>query len=252
MAGVAALPLASALAAPTAARASCAAALVVDGVVLYGTSLEAVPGVLPPRGARHPAIAPACNDSNGDDDKDRRTTVTSLAGMPPRVAVAEVGDDTSVYVAQGSLLALAGHPLHATFYGERRRPSRRRGRACRNDATLRGTVRQPTGGSQIVLSIRGRERIVRVDARSRITNRPVHQPVLAGQRLELRTSLCGSRRVADRITFTGATVLPAGYARRADGGGDMPIVHVIAAALLLVGIAVVLKITPENGAAPLR
>jgi hypothetical protein len=245
-ASAAAIALVASVSTPPAARASCAAAVVVDGVVLFGVSLETSPGRLPARGAPHAAIEPACNDTGDSDEEDRRITVRSLASMPPDVAVAEVDDDTLLYLAEGSLTALADHPLHATFYGDASRPSFRGARACRPSETVRGTVTFAGDGTRIALATREGDRTVRVDASSRVANRPAYQPVLPGQRLRLRTSVCGSRRVADRIAFTGATIHPKGYDRGSDDGGDMPLVHVIAAATLLVGIAVIVKITPPD------
>jgi hypothetical protein len=232
------LVLASSLAAPPAAGMSCAAAVVVDRVVLFGASLAHSPGggVLPARGSRLSAIVPAC----GDDDEDRRTTVRSLAGVPARVAVAGVGNDSDVYLARGSVVALRRHPLHDTFYGDASKPSVRGVRSCRPGGTLHGTVTYP-GGTHIVLSTRASERIVRVDASSRITNRPSYQPVLPRQRLRLSTSRCGSRRVAERITFMGATVQPERYDGRSNDDGGVPWVLVVAAGIAAIGVALIIR-----------
>jgi hypothetical protein len=84
---------------------------------------------------------------------------------------------------------------------------------------------------------------VRVDADSRMTNRPAYQPVLAGQQLRLRMIKCGRHHVADRIRFTGATIEP----QRSEIGQESdasPLPVLIAAATAaLIGILLIFKIT---------
>jgi hypothetical protein len=220
------------LAASAEARTSCASVLLVDGVVLWGISIEGDP--LPARGARSSALQPAC----GEDDVDRRVAVTALAGIPARFAVAPVEDDGSVYLVEGSVVELAQHPLHTTFFGDRGRPSLRRGGACRPGGTVRGTVTEPEQSTRIPLT---GGRIVRVDARTRIANRPAYQPILRGQRLRVRTSRCGSRSVADRIAFVGATVQPERIARDAADGGGVPVSALVIGAIVLVGVPLFVK-----------
>jgi hypothetical protein len=219
------------LAASAEARTSCAGVLVVDGVVLWGISIEGDP--LPARGgARSAALQPAC----GEDDVDRRVAVTALAGIPARFAVVPVEDDGSVYLVEGSLVELAEHPLHETFYGDRGRPSLRRGGACRAGGTVRGTVTEPELSTRIALT---GDRIVRVDARTRIANRPAYQPILRGQRLRVRTSQCGSRRVADRIAFVGATVQPERIALTSGDGDGVPVGFLVIGAIVLISVPLI-------------
>ena len=52
---------------------------------------------------------------------------------------------------------------------------------------------------------------MRIDARSRLSNRPAYQPVSPGQRLRVTMTRCRNRLFADRIAFVGATVTPAPY-----------------------------------------
>ena len=105
-----------ALSAPT-AKAACQAIVVVDGTVLLGHDSEGWT-VPPPDGTRR-AVLPACNDA-GQHDPDTTTTVMRLQGVPADVAVRSLRGD-AVYLARGSLTALAAHPLH--------RPGRRTARA---------------------------------------------------------------------------------------------------------------------------
>jgi hypothetical protein len=78
----------------------------------------------PAAGTRAPlrAIEPAC--TAGDD---RRATVTRLAGMPARLAVAAQNTDTTLYIAEGSLIELASHPLHAVTRQSARQSAVHRG-----------------------------------------------------------------------------------------------------------------------------
>src|SRR5215213_5175478 len=93
---VTALLLAAGFAPAEAARASCVAAVIVDGTVLYGG--PAPDGKLPPLGGRRSAVAPACNDA-GQDDPDGTTTVLRFRDIPVDVAVhSDAGD--AVYLAE--------------------------------------------------------------------------------------------------------------------------------------------------------
>jgi hypothetical protein len=221
LAGFAAVLLLAALP-DRAASMSCAAALVVDGRLLMGHGgVEA--RRLPPRERSVAAIEPGCSAD------DRPTTVWTLRGVPPEVAVVHGSD---LYVAEGSLTALADHPLHAV---SSRRPARRK--SCAPRSPLRGTVSY-AGGDGIALVASGRELWVEVDARSRMANRPAHQPVVTGQRLVVRASKCRRRTVADRIAFEGATMHPERVALRLGDDGGMPLWLVLVAAMATLGLAV--------------
>jgi hypothetical protein len=232
--------LAYSMAAPANASAmSCAAVVVVDGSLLFGVSISHRPGRLPARGASLRAVEPAC----GDDDDDRRVSVTALADMPVRLAVAPEREDTTLYVADGSMVELGNHPLHGAWYSDASRPSLRRGGSCTKAASLTGTVVHPAGFTRLRLKTADRERTVRVDASSRITNRAAYQPVLPGQQLRLRMVRCGRHRVADRIRFTGATIQPQRYEIERDGdAGALPVL-IAAATTSLIGILVIFRLT---------
>jgi hypothetical protein len=193
---------------PPAAQAGCAAAVVVDGRLLFGTMTPRA-GALPPPGAEHAAIRPACNDAGPPYAGDEDTTVTTLRGVPPHVAV--VADD-GMYVAAGTLVALRAHPLHLARYGAPGRPSARPGRRCRPAPAVEGRAAAATDDTVRVRRGSGAT-FVRVDAATRMGNRPAFEPVTRGQRLSVRASRCGRDLVADEIRFVGATVTPAPYER---------------------------------------
>src|SRR3954451_24063733 len=174
-----------------AAHASCIAAMVVDGTVL--SSVNFSDRALPEAAGHLRAVAPACNDA-GPRHRDGKTTVVRFAGVPADVAVRSLdGDD--VYLAAGSLTALAAHPLHQAA----RRFARR---ACGRRATLGGTA-ESAGFDSLTLVSGAPRAYVRVDAHTALVNRPAYQPVRKGQGLEIAGRRCGSRLVADRIAFTG-------------------------------------------------
>jgi hypothetical protein len=216
---VSALP--AALADAPAPAASCVAAVVVDGRLLLGHGNIAaahLPGVAEERRA----IAPACNDETDDED-DRTISVLTLDGVPPEVAVLRRGGPTELYVAEGSLVVSSAHPLHRAVY---RRTSRRSGRrrTCRREPrAVRGTLADDSMGTGRTLALRsGRRTIVIVaDARTRLTNRPAYEPLNPGQRLAIRTSICGSLRVADTIAFDGGTVPPEPVETNTGGGTEL-------------------------------
>jgi hypothetical protein len=236
--------LACSMAAPANAPAmSCASVVVVDGSLLWGTQIGHRPGRLPARGPPLTAIEPPCSDGDGDGGY-RRVSVTALAGMPVRLAVAPEGDDTSLYVADGSLIELANHPLHGAWYPDASRPSFRRGRSCARTESVTGTVTYPGGFTRLLLVTAGGVRTVRVDAHSRITNRPAYQPVLPKQRLRVRMVKCGPVRVADRIRFVGATIQPERSELGLDDDDDTPAwpFLIAVAAVVLVSIPLIRKV----------
>jgi hypothetical protein len=216
---------------------SCAAAVVVDGHVLLGTARGPHPERLPEHGATLRAIEPAC----GDDDDDREVTVTAFRGIPRTVAVASTEAYSSLYVATGALVALAEHPLDRVWYAGASRPSARRGRSCSEAGRLTGTVMGHQGFSGLALRTRRGEHLVRVDARSRIANRPAYQPALTGQRLTVGVLRCGRDLVAERIRFVGATIRPQPSSIR-DDGNSLPVI-LAAIATVLVGIPLIFKLT---------
>jgi hypothetical protein len=207
---------AAALAHADEASGSCAAAVVIDGRLLFGTAVQH-PSRLPARAGERDAIFPACNDGGPIED-DHEGTVMRLRGVPPQIAVTGAKPG-GVYVDEASLTVIGTHPLHAAIHGPYSAPSYRSGRACRPYRTaVRGEVLRDG-----VLNLRttaDRTVFVSVDAATRFTNRPAYEPVLKGQRLRLATTRCGPRRVADRVTFLGATPRPEAYrGSRAAGGG---------------------------------
>ena len=209
----------------SAVRAACVAAVVVDGQVLFGH--QAGSETLPPAAGERAAVFPACNDA-GQNDPDRTGTVIPFEGVPASVAVRSAAGDT-VYVAEGSLTALAAHPLHQP--GGRRSARRGCGDEQRIDATAKAG-----GFDSLTLLAGGRERIVRIDARSRLSNRPAYQPVSPGQRLRVTMTRCRNRLFADRIAFVGATVTPAPYVLQHGAPAAEPVPWGLVA-LGLVGLA---------------
>jgi hypothetical protein len=216
---------------------SCAAAVVVDGYVLLGSGRVPHRDRLPEGGASLRAIEPAC----GDDDHDREVTVTALRGIPPSVAVTSTDAHSSLYVAPGALVARAEHPLHRVWYADSRRPSARAGRSCREAGRVAGTVMGGLGFDGLALRTSRGEQWVRVDAQSRIANRPAYQPALRGQRLTVGVLRCGRDLVAERIRFVGATVRPQLTSSR-DDSNDLPVI-LAAIATALVGITLIFKVT---------
>jgi hypothetical protein len=179
------------------ARGSCVAAVVVDGWVLFGTYADEIE--LPPTTGRITAVDPACNDA-GQNEPDGKTTVTRIEGVPANVAV--VRGDT-LYVVDGSLTAMRSHPLHIP---SGRAPRRGCGRA----RAVTGVVDR-AGGDSLNLLAEGRDQLVLVHARTRLTNRPAYQPLHVGQRVEVTLRRCRSRVFADRIALTGPEVVPDRY-----------------------------------------
>ncbi|WP_028064027.1 hypothetical protein [Solirubrobacter soli] len=223
--------------APRVARASCVGAVVVDGTVLLGES--ASDRTLPRTAGEMPAVSPACNDG-GPKQPDGRTTVVRFAGVPADIAVRSV-DGEHVYIAYGSLTALATHPLHQPSS-----PRFSRRRCATRKPTLEGAA-DSAGYNTIDLIAGGRSHLVRVDARTALVNRPVYQPIRRGQRLSITATRCGSRLIADRIAFTGPTIAGPryqGYTPSALGSGlPWPVVLLIAALALALAVWLVERIT---------
>jgi hypothetical protein len=140
-------------------------------------------------------------------------------------------------VDEASLTIIGTHPLHAAFHGRPGAPSYRSGRDCQPYRTVvRGRVTEDG-----VLRIRTTRRtvFVSVDAATRFTNRPGYEPVLEGQRLRVATSRCGPRRVADRVTFLGATPRPEPYRGSRAAGGGLHLAGWQVVLLLLLGLGLV-------------
>lgn len=196
---VLALAVVAALAAvaPEPARAMCVSSVVVDGHRLIGHSADRA--LLPPRGPEREVVDPACNDA-GQGDPDRTVRARTLDGIPAAVAVVR---GEHVFVDEDSLPVLGDHPLHRAIAAGHRQTSYRSDGTCRREeGAQRGTVAANAGTA---LELRRADRTVpiSVDARTQIAGAPAYQPVRAGQRVTLRTSLCGPRRVADAIRLTG-------------------------------------------------
>lgn len=242
---VLALALAASLsAAPQPAYAMCVSTVVVDGKALHGQQIDR--SLLPRRGPERQVVVPACNDA-GQDEPDRTGRARTLRGIPAAVAVVRGG---SVYVDDDSLTVLGDHPLHRAIAAEDGPVSYRERHPCRREKRAQqGTVTKNAGTR---LELRRPDRTapvpVSVDAATRIAGRPAYQPIREGQRVTLRTSLCGPRRVADSILLTGpvpaaATHDPSGRgARRLETGTTSPAPWIAAGAgialLPLAGFAV--------------
>ena len=217
---------------------SCASAVILDGHVLYGGGVPHRER-LPELGASLRAIEPAC----GDDDHNRDVNVTAFRDLPATVAAWSKDTYSRLYVAAGTLVATADHPLHRAFFGENR-PSARRGRSCRTAGRLAGTAAQPTGFSTLVLRTSDGERYVRVDAKSRLANRPAYQPLSPGQRLTVGVQRCGRRLVATRIRFIGPNVRPDLVTVREDGSDLWLILGAIGTMLMVCALVVRLIVLP--------
>lgn len=223
------IPLAlCALPAP-AARASCAAAVGVQGRLLLGVG-SYDRDALPPKGDEIDAISPACNDGGQELTSDGDTRVRTLDGIPARIAV--LGSDGDLYVAPGSLVAIATHPVHAALPRPVRTPH-----PCPRVRSHRVRVKTAFDNGFEVRGLGGRANLLRVLDRTRITNRPVVTPLVAGQRLRVLVRDCGRTAVAERITFVGRDVVPERYVRyRAPGGagGGPPALAWVGGAIVVV------------------
>ena len=125
-----------------------------------------------------------------------------FAGIPADIAVRSV-DGRDVYIADGSLTALATHPLHRSAGRVARRRCVRKSR--------RGGTAGRAGFDSIELIAGGRSHFYRVDARTVLANRPAYQPISRGQRLSIAATRCAARLIADRIAFTGPTIVAKRY-----------------------------------------
>jgi hypothetical protein len=159
------------------ARAACASAVYVRGVLELGSLVKG--RHLPPADGTVRAVMPGCSDT-GRLEPDRRVRLTRLRGVAPTVAVR---DDIAVYVGQGQLTMLAGHPL--------RTPTPRRG-ACRPGPVV---VRRAVADlGSVTLGT------VQLDRGTRLVDRRVTFPMVTGQRVRATTSRCGRRLLADDVT----------------------------------------------------
>jgi hypothetical protein len=212
---------------PSAARAGCVAAVVVDGAVLSETDTD---GPLPHADGRVSAVVPACNDG-GPRQPNGRTELVRFAGIPADVAVRSL-DGSQVYIAPGSLTALGAHPLHRDV---RSRPRRR----CARSSTLAGRA-GAVGADLIELRAGAWSTFVGVDTRTVMVNRPVYQPIRRGQRLSIEATRCGTRLIADRIAFTGPTVVAARYVGQTNPAHEASIPWAIVLPIGALGLALAL------------
>lgn len=123
----------------------------------------------------------------------------AIEGVPPRVALARAGDERGVYLADGFLPELPGHPAHAILYGGPRRPALAGRRGCRTvRRPLTGTLIEAAGGRSPVLRVPGRKRevVLSLDAATK-----VRAPEVDGlphldwdDRVRVRLRTCSGRR----------------------------------------------------------
>jgi hypothetical protein len=171
---------------------SCITALRVDGHLLID-SLRGSAAL--PLAGEVAAEVPRCDGDDAAED----VVARRVRGLPATVGVEHRGD---VYLAEGSMPMVDGHPLQALT-----RPRRRRG--CRR-------VREPlTGRAEeaglLGLAVRGhgpRPRWLYADGRTRITNQPAYRVVVHGQSVSVRASRCRGGWFADRIAFSGTALTP--------------------------------------------
>ena len=190
---------------PSPSEASCAAAVVVDGSLLFGVG-RIVERHLPALGERRGAVEPACNDAESDE-ADRQVTVRTLDGLPPRAAV--IGTD-GLYLARGSLVVSSAHPLHRAVVRAGSEPDVRRRRCRRESGPRRGVLAETAFREGRTMRLRLTTPqgpvTVRADELTRLTNRPAYEPLAKGQRVSVQVSACGGGRRADRIAFVGPTI----------------------------------------------
>jgi hypothetical protein len=160
---------------------------------------------LPARGSRLDVVWPGCSDTPPAVEPDRQGTARRLRGLPSTVAVIA---HQQLFVARGSMTALAEHPLFAALAASRARQFD----ACsfRHERPLVRAVAHAWSDRVRVL-LGGRKRWVRVDGRTTLSNRPASTPVWRGQRLRVRLMRCGSTLIARDIAFVGEANPPSPY-----------------------------------------
>ncbi len=179
---------------------SCAAVVVVDGVVYVGHGLPRARKVTLGEAAVR-GIEPACNDA-GQDEEDRTAELRAIAGVPVSAAVAAPGDDRTVYLAPGFLTDVAAHPLYAVLHDRARlRAQRRARRRCRAPARLTGVVQAPLAFASSTFAVAGTRIAVDGDTRYGGPLRDGVPHLGGGERIAVRGHRCprGDTIVADRI-----------------------------------------------------
>jgi hypothetical protein len=182
--------VASALAAAP-AQASCALSVKLNGTAYVASGLTAADGP-----ALHGGVIPGCNDvivhdASGRDisprEPDTPVELHRIAGVPARLAVAYNG---KVYLAEGYLPALAGHPLHRAW-ARAATPASSCSKAWHVTATVSVT---PTPGPVPVRTAGGRATFLQLASDTKVTGLTVAgYPHLAqGQRIRALVRTCSS------------------------------------------------------------
>lgn len=183
---------------PSAASAQvCPKELVVDGRLMERLKVKEEDR-LPARGAERDVQVPTCDP----DAPTEPATAQTLDGVDPTIAVLM---DDDLYVATGSLVQLAGHPVHDAIYRTADEPAYRRDECRPLGAPTTGTVE--IDGTLTLHQGEGTTRLV-VDADTRFASGPASQVLLKGQRVSVAASECGPRKVADVITLVGGALPP--------------------------------------------
>jgi hypothetical protein len=143
------------------AHASCAATVRYGGTTYFGSSLSAGAGR-----AVHGAVLPACDDgaprdTNDPGGADSPIAARRVAHVPARLALDFQG---RIYLAEGYLPQLAGHPLHRRWARGQVAPS-----DCGTPWHLRATVSvTPTPGPIPVKTAGGRDALLQLRADTRV------------------------------------------------------------------------------------
>jgi hypothetical protein len=169
----------------------CGSAVLYGGGVYYGNAYAGRAGSIP-RGERiGTAIVPKC----GPGTERVPVSVSRLRGIDPRVALAVTREKDAVYLAEGFLPQLAGHPVNKALGSAGAAPPRR----CRGRFRFSGTIRNV---SPLYVRNRDGEEAFEIHARTRVSGfTRAGQPYLrAGDEVVIRGRVCAGRtRYADRI-----------------------------------------------------
>ena len=173
------------------AHASCALSVKLAGTTYFGSGLSAAGGP-----ALQGGVIPGCNDvivhdASGRDvsprDPDTPVELHRIPGVPARLAVAYNG---KIFLAEGYLPELAGHPRHRAW-ARAKTPVSSCSKAWRVTATVSVT---PTPGPVPVRTAGGRATFLQLatDTRTRALNVAGFPHLAAGQRIRAVVRTCSS------------------------------------------------------------
>jgi hypothetical protein len=168
-------------------------------VVWQGSTYVAIEAGLP-RGDRvGTAVLPDCESDNVLG----RPVVYEVRGVSTTVALGVEDNPGEVFLAQGFLPELAGHPAHDAIYGS---PSEPRARSCSGRWRSQGTVTSNPFSGMLLVEVAGEEVTVFLHARTRVrvAVRGGEPYLDRGDRVTLAGRWCtdrgtGRQRFADRV-----------------------------------------------------